>query len=169
MLKMPASAPVRSMRSFPSFWRQQHQIDERADLLHRSCAIVRIGKRLLQRGHLLPIELGKIGVEQVLRLGCAGDLPLQLLLPPFQRQELVFKAPCRHALGDRLDDPPDALLGCCPFLLQLLGDLALGQGHDRDAGKDGCQVWASGIAGTGSFCSVSSNLRARYSAHLRGT
>ena len=44
---------------------------------------------------LLPVELGRVGLEQGLRLGPARYLALKLLLPLLERD--------RHTLGDRLD------------------------------------------------------------------
>ncbi|MEZ5670117.1 MAG: hypothetical protein R3F55_22340 [Alphaproteobacteria bacterium] len=42
---------------------QLHLLHQRADLLHRLMALRRIGQRLVQRGHLLPVDLGQVGMQ----------------------------------------------------------------------------------------------------------
>jgi hypothetical protein len=63
-----------------------------------------LSKRLFQRRHFQPVELDEVEVEEGCGSGARRDLPFQLLVPLLERDELVFEAPGRHALGDRLDD-----------------------------------------------------------------
>ncbi len=65
----------------------------------------------MEGSHLLPVELGKAGVQpRRRRLARGVELGTELLLPTFERQELVLEGPCRHALGDGVDHPSQSAL-----------------------------------------------------------
>jgi hypothetical protein len=109
--RMPASSPWISIRSSsPSGTSTILSSSERISS-NASSRIALVRQRPGQRGYLLPVDLGQVGMQERLRrLGRGGELGLQLLLPGLQREQLVFQGARGHAVRDHLHDPPEPSL-----------------------------------------------------------